>query len=191
MGRASTAWGGILAPIMFVSAWIVSGTVQEDYSPVHDQISRLAAVDAPVRVLMTLGLVALGAGLVLFAAALRASIEGPAWVGAMVTGLASLGVAATPLGRTDRIDDLHATFAIVGYVSLVAIPLLAAGRLKRRGLARLSLLVGILAGMCLVGSVLGLSGSGALQRAGLTLVHAWVVGVAASQVRERSSIALG
>ena len=191
MGRTGTAWGGVVGPITFISAWAIGGAVQDRYSPIDQAISRLAAVDASARVLMTVGLATLGVGMLLFAAALRASVEGPAWVGATVTGLVTLGIVATPLGRTAAGDELHAAFAFTGYVSLVAIPLLAAGRLKRRGLARLSLVVGVLAAMCLVGAVSGLFASGLLQRAGLSLVHAWVVGMAASLLLERSPATRG
>ncbi len=186
MGRTGTAWGGVVGPVTFISAWAIGGAVQDGYSAIDQAISRLAAVDASARVLMTVGLATLGVGMLLFAAALRASVEGLAWVGAMVSGLVTLGIVATPLGRTAAGDELHAAFAVTGYVGLVAIPLLAAGHLKRRGLAWLSFVIGVLAAMSLVGALSGLSASGLLQRAGLTLVHAWVVGMAAFLLRESS-----
>lgn len=186
MGRTETAWGGVVGPATFISAWAIGGAVQVGYSPIDEPISRLAAVDASTRVLMTFGLATLGVGMLSFAMALRASVEGRAWVGAAVTGLVTLGIVATPVGRTAAVDKLHAAFAVTGYASLVAIPLLAAGHLKRRGHARLALVVGVLAAMCLTGAVSGLFVSGLLQRAGLTLVHTWVVGMAASLLLESS-----
>lgn len=191
MGRIGTAWGGVVGPVTFIAAWAIGGTVQDGYSPIDQAISRLAALDASPRVLMTVGLATLGVGMLLFATALRLSIAGLAWVGATVTGIATLGIVATPLGRTAAVDQLHAVFAVTGYLSLAAIPMLAAGRLRRKGLARLSLVVGGLAALCLVGAVSGLFAPGLLQRAGLTLVHAWVVGMAASLLREDSPVPRG
>ncbi|HVM14146.1 MAG TPA: DUF998 domain-containing protein [Egibacteraceae bacterium] len=184
MGRTGTAWGGVVGPVTFISAWAIGGTVEDGYSPIDQAISRLAAIDASARVLMTVGLATLGVGMLLFATALRVGIGGLAWVGAAVTGIVTLGIVATPLGRTATVDQLHAAFAVTGYVSLVAMPMLAAGRLRRKGLARLSLAVGGLAAVCLVGAVSGLFAPGLLQRAGLTLVHVWVVGMAASLLRD-------
>ncbi len=173
----------------FVFAWLVGGFVQDGYSPMDDAISQLAAVDAPARGLMTFGLAAFAAGMLLFGATVREHVEGPAWIAAMVTGLATIAVAATPLGRTAAADELHAGFAVAGYLSLVAVPLLAAGRLNRPDCARLSAFVGVIAGVCLVASVLEVLAPGWLQRAGLTLVHSWVVGISGSLLREGPPVA--
>lgn len=170
----------------FISAWVVSGVAQDGYSPMDDAVSRLAAVDAPARVVMTLGLAALAVGMLLFASTLRESVEGSAWMAATVTGIATIGVAATPLGWTAAVDELHAGLAVTGYVSLVAVPLLAAGRLRRPGFTQLSVVVGVIAGVCLVGAALEVLVPGLLQRVGLTLVHVWVVGISASLLRDRS-----
>ena len=43
-------------------------------------------------------------------------MPGRAWIALVVTGLATLGVAAVPLGRGT--DGLHGAFASLGYVSL-------------------------------------------------------------------------
>lgn len=118
-----------------MAAWAIGGLVEASdsgraaaagYSPVDDAISRLAAEGADARTLMTLGFVAFGVGVPCFGLALRRAVAGPAWVAAVVTGLATLGVAATPLDRSPAVDDLHAAAATVGYLSLVALPLLAA-----------------------------------------------------------------
>jgi hypothetical protein len=50
---------GLLAPTSFVAAWLVGGLVADDYDPLQDAISRLAAEGAPTRPLMTAGLVGL------------------------------------------------------------------------------------------------------------------------------------
>jgi hypothetical protein len=81
---------------------------------VHDAISRLAAVHAPTQALMTGGFVAFGVGVPLYGLALRRTIDGPAWIAAVATGLATLGVAATPLDTSSGVDRLHGVFASVG-----------------------------------------------------------------------------
>src|SRR3954451_23783514 len=91
-------WGGLVGPAAFLSTWIVSGALRHGYSPVEDAISRLAAVGAPRRLIMTAGFVGFGIGVPVYAAALRAAVPGPAWKTAVATGAATLAVAATPLG---------------------------------------------------------------------------------------------
>ncbi len=54
--------GAIWGPGLFIVAWVVGGIAFVGYSPLEDTISELAAVDAPTRVLMTLGLVAFSVG---------------------------------------------------------------------------------------------------------------------------------
>jgi hypothetical membrane protein len=113
---------GVVGVVGFVGAWAIAAQFVDGYSGVDDAISRLAAVDSPVRGWMTAGFVAFGVGVPLFAQALRTTLAGPAWIAATVTGIATLGVACTPLGRY---DTAHFVFATIGYVSLAATPLLA------------------------------------------------------------------
>src|SRR4051794_14713640 len=101
------AWGGILGPAAFVSAWIVGGALRHGYSPVNDAISRLAAVGSPRRSLMTIGFSMFGAGVAVHAFALRSSIPGPAWKTAGATGLATLAIAAVPLDASPTLDLVH------------------------------------------------------------------------------------
>jgi hypothetical membrane protein len=182
-----TAVGGIVGPIAFVSAWVATGAVTSSYSPVHDAISRLAALHAPTRVAMSAGFVAFGVGLPTYAYALRRALPGPAWIAAAVSGLATLGVAAAPLDRSAAGDSLHGVFAGIGYVALAATPLLAAvalHRTHRRGWARVSAAFGAVAG---AGLALTLAGPahGLFQRAGLTVADVWVVASAIAIVRAR------
>ncbi len=121
---------GVVGVVGFVGAWAIAAQFVDGYSGVDDAISRLAAVDSPVRGWMTAGFVAFGVGVPLFAQALRTTLAGPAWIAATVTGLATLGVACTPLGRY---DTAHFVFATIGYVSLAATPLLASRTLRDRG----------------------------------------------------------
>lgn len=180
-------WGGIVGPVLFVAAWLVGGFLEPGYSPVHHAISRLAAVGASTRLLMTAGLAAFAGGMFVFAGTLRRALPGPAWIAVLAAGVASVGVLATPLGDTPAIDDLHGFFAVAGYVSLAAVPLLAAGPLAASGLtgaAGGSVTVAIGAGVCLAVTALD-AVPGLFQRVGLTLLDAWVAGTATWMVRRR------
>lgn len=152
------------------------------YSPVEDAISRLAAIHAPTRWLMTAGFVCFGVAVPVYSVALREALGGRAWAAAMVTGLASLGVAAVPLDISKTTDLVHGGFASIGYASLALTPLLAARPLAARGYRRAaaaSRVVGALSAACLAATVFG-SASGLFQRAGLTLGDLWLAGSAAA-----------
>jgi hypothetical membrane protein len=177
--RKPLLFGGVLGPAAFVAAWAILGLTASGYSPVDDAISRLGAVGAPTRPAMTAGFVAYGMGLVLFGMALRSILPGGAWASAIVTGVAAWGVAAFPLGSAAG-DPLHDAFAVLGYLSLLSVPLLAAPELARnhhRRWAACSVAVGIVSGACLLATAIdpvhGLS-----QRAGLTIADAWVIAFA-------------
>jgi hypothetical protein len=173
--RRLLALGGIVGPTAFVVAWAACGRATAGYSAVTDAISDLARVGAPTRPAMTLGFVVFGVGVPLFGVALRAALPGRAWMAAVVCGMATLGVAAVPLGRGS--DGLHGLFAGVGYVALAATPALAWSPLRRAGCpvgAGASLVVAAVAGGCLALTVAG-PAHGLFQRAGLTVGDAWLV----------------
>jgi hypothetical protein len=179
--RTRAAWGGIAGPGAFAGAWLIGGTRRPDYSAVADAISRLAAVGAPHRGLMTAGFVGFGVGVPVHALALRASVPGPAWMAVLGTGLATLAVAAAPLDASPRIDRLHNGFAALGYVTLAATPLLAARPLAASGhpgAAAVSMATGVASGICLAASRSGCR-AGLLQRLGLTLGDVWLAASAA------------
>ena len=166
--------GGVVGPAAFVGAWAVGGVVADGYHSVEDAISRLAAVGATTRPLMTTGFVVFGAGMAGFAAGLRSALEGPAWGAALVAGCCTVGVAAVPLdgGR----DALHGALAGAGYLALLAVPLLAARSLdKHRGAA---VATAAAAGACLAASVAVEGPNGLWQRLGLTLLDVWVAATA-------------
>lgn len=176
--------GGVIGPAMFVAAWSILGARTAGYAPADDAISRLAASGASTQTAMTAGFVVFGVGLPLYGSALRRTLPGPAWVLATATGLATLGVAATPLGSPAG-DALHGTFAALGYATLAAVPLAAAGPLAamgRRRWAQWSVLAGLASAACLAATVLG-PRHGLFQRAGLTIADAWVVVSAVDMVR--------
>ena len=165
---------------MFIASWVTAGVRTPDYSPIDEPISRLAASGAPHRALMTGGLTCFGLALPVFAAALRRTVAGPAWKVAVGNGLATLAVAALPLGDPDAFDVAHGAAALAAYANLTALPLLAAEPLRAAGherAARLSKAAGLTVGACLLVSIAG-SPVGLFQRAGLTIGHAWIVGTA-------------
>lgn len=182
---------GVLGPTAFVGAWLLGGSRLQDYDPLVDAISRLAAEGAPTRPLMTAGFVAFGVLIPVWARTLGARLDSRALRGVVtVAGLATLAVAALPLTREGGSpqDALHAVTAGTGYLAMVATPLVAAPLLRRgghRSAAAASLAVGLVSAAALVGTLAvgedGQVGSGALQRLGLTVVDAWHV-VAATAV---------
>jgi hypothetical protein len=143
----------VIGPAVFVGAWALSAAVtSRDYSSIDDAISRLAAVGADTRPLMTAGFIGFGIALPIYATALRQTVGGVAWLTAAATGIATLGVAAAPLEYSATVDRWHGVFAGIGYVTLAATPLLAAGPLRRRGhraLAAFGVAAGVVSGISL------------------------------------------
>ncbi len=169
----------------FVTAWSVLGATASGYSPVDDAISRLAASGASTRVPMSAGFAVFGAGMAVFGVSLRSALPGPAWTLAVTTGAATMAVAALPLG-TEMGDAPHHIAGAVGYATLAALPVVAAGSLarqKKQRWARYSRATGALSAACLLASTVG-PGHGLFQRAGLTVVDAWVIVTALAILRQ-------
>jgi hypothetical protein len=184
------AAGGVIGPVAFVGAWALAGLSARHYSAVQDAISRLAETGAPTRVAMTAGFVAFGIGVAVYATALRITLDGWAWATALATGVATLAVAAVPLGSPTS-DTVHGCFATFGYVTLAATPLLASrplGRSGRSAWARASLLSGIVSGACLLATLPG-PAHGLFQRLGLGAVDVWIVATAIEMMRTGRLIA--
>jgi Protein of unknown function (DUF998) len=172
------ALGGVVGPVTFLGAWVVGGAVTTaHYSPIHDPISRLAAIGTDTRGWMSAGLVGFGLGVPLYGVALRAAVSGRAWMGAVATGLATLGVAAAPLGRSATGDTVHGVFALAGYLSLASTPLLAAPSLVRKGQRTLASVGVASCGVTALALVLAATTTqrGLFQRIGLTSTHLWIV----------------
>lgn len=187
MTRRSAAWGGIIGPAAFVGAWVVGSAIAPHYSPVDDAISRLAAVHADTRPLMTAGFIIFGIGVPLYAWALRDALDGPAWCTAAAAGIATLLVAAAPLDHSSAVDTLHGVFAGTGYVALALTPLLAVRPFRstgRMGWARASIAAAVGSGICLALTTAG-PAHGLFQRLGLTMTDAWIIATAAAIVRGR------
>jgi hypothetical membrane protein len=181
-GRAAV--GGLIGPAAFVGAWALGGALKDGYSPTNDAISRLAAIGASTRPLMTSGFVCFGVAVPVYALALRRRLGGPAWVAAASTGFATLAVAAVPLGMSSTGDLVHGALATAGYVTLTATPVLAGGTLwalGRRSPAAVSWAIGASAGLCLAATLLG-SHHGLWQRAGLSVGDAWLAASAVAML---------
>jgi hypothetical membrane protein len=180
--RRWAALGGVVGVAGFVTAWAVCGATRDGYDPIEDAISRLAASGTADRAWMTAGFVVFGVGVATYSCALRSALRGPSWAAALVTALATLGVAAAPLGS---LDTAHQVAALTGYVALAATPLLAAPALRAGGRARAawaSVVCGVLTACLLTASTLD-PWHGATQRAGLLVTDVWIVVTAVTMWR--------
>ncbi len=185
--RSNLAWAGVAGPLTFVASWATAGALTPGYSPLQEPISRLAAAGAPHRPLMNAGFLVFAAAMPLYAVPLRSALPSRAWLAAVASGVGSAGIAATPLGFSDRLDAAHAVAAGSTYLAMAALPLLAAGPLGRSGqgrAAQMSAAVGVAAGVAL-GASIGAEPVGFFQRAGLTLVDVWIVATALAIARRR------
>jgi hypothetical membrane protein len=165
--RRAAAVAGIAGPTAFVAAWAVGGARTPGYSPVEQAISRIAEIGAPQRPVMTAGFVAFGVAVPAFALVARRRLGWRTAASLVVAGVATLGVAATPL-EDGRDDTAHAVLAGVGYGAMALAPLVV--RHRRAGDAA----VGLVAAAALLGTAVG-PASGLLQRLGLGVVDAWIV----------------
>lgn len=173
MALAGAIWG----PAWFVAAWVVGGLLAEGYSPLEDQISRLAAVDAPTQAFMSAGLVAFGLGVGIAAWPLRRIIGVPAAVSLGTSAVGTLGVALTPVGGSTDTDLLHGLFALLGYASVgLAGPLAALALRRKHQIWSIASLVAGVVTLLALGASLG-STPGLFQRIGLTTADAWLMAV--------------
>jgi hypothetical membrane protein len=182
------AVAGAAGPAAFIATWAALGAGRPGYSPVHDPISRLAAIGAPSRPAMTAGFAAFAVGVGVFVPTLRRRMPA-AGVAAGVTAAASAGIALLPLGGVGG-DGPHAAAAGVAYAALAATPLLGARSLQaagRTGLARVSTVTAAFVAAALTASVVTPRGVGLAQRLGLTAGDAWIIAVAvATAFRSRA-----
>ena len=117
-------WAGVAGPVVFITAWSALGARRSGYDPVHDPISRLAAVGTSTRPAMTAGFVAFTAGVGAYAPVLRANYGAATGRAATLTAAATLGVAALPLDGPGG-DQAHAVAAFAAYATLAAVPFFA------------------------------------------------------------------
>lgn len=174
------AIGGVAGPASFITAWAVLGARAKHYSPIHDPISRLAAVGAPTRAEMTTGMLAFVIGAACYAVSAREHLSPRVGALAAVNAAATLGVAAMPLeGFGGQFG--HMAAAATAYASLAAMPAVSDVRGGRALAAAI--------GAALILSGLDDAHTGFFQRAGLTLGDVFIVGTSLWILRGKQSIA--
>lgn len=173
--RPAPAWGAVGGPVAFVAAWAAAGALRPGYDPRSQPISRLAEQGSPTRVLMTAGFACLAGGLLAASRPLGAHFGRATGAAVAGTALATVGVALTPLHGDDP-NLPHNLFAVAGYATLAAAPLLARRPLAGAGRQRWAALSGVagVATAALLTATAGGSGTGLLQRLGLTAGQGWI-----------------
>jgi Protein of unknown function (DUF998) len=129
-GRPVPGWAvgtALLAPVVLVGGWLMAGAVQPaSYSPMRQTMSVLAGHSATDRWVMTAVLLVVGSCQIATGAGLTA-VRMPARILLILTGLSTLGIAATPepvTGPTSR----HLAFAVSCVVTTAVWPVLVARR---------------------------------------------------------------
>ncbi len=180
------ASGAIWGPAWFIASWVIGGLRTNGYSPIQDAISRLAAVQADTSGLMNTGFVAYGVGVTAAAWPLRTIIGKPAAVALAINALLTFGVLATPLEKSETVDQLHTVFAGAAYAALAAAGLLAARHLAKNGhpvASKTAAAVGSVTGLSLFAVVFDVS-SGLFQRIGLTTSDLAMMAAAIAYLRK-------
>jgi len=121
----------LLAPVVLVGGWLVAGALQPaSYSPMRQTMSVLAGHSGSDRWVMTAALLLVGSCQIATSAGLTA-VRMPARILLILTGLSTLGIAATPepvTGPTSR----HLAFAASCVVTTAVWPVLVARRAPAR-----------------------------------------------------------
>jgi hypothetical protein len=133
-GRPVPGWAvgtALLAPVVLVGGWLMAGALQPaSYSPMRQTMSVLAGHSGSDRWVMTAALLVVGSCQIATGAGLTA-VRMPARILLIVTGLSTLGIAATPepaTGPTSR----HLAFAVSCVVTTAVWPVLVARRASAR-----------------------------------------------------------
>ncbi len=122
-----------LAPVLLIGAWLAADAVQPaSYSPIRQTISALAGAAATDRWIMT-GTLFLVGGCYLVTAAGLGGIRAPARTLLAVSGVSTIGIAASPEPASGPTPQ-HLAWVILAAVSIAAWPALAARRLPPRPL---------------------------------------------------------
>jgi len=117
----------LLAPVVLVGGWLIAGALQPaSYSPMQQTVSVLAGLSGTDRWVMTAALLLVGSCQIATGAGLT-GVRMPARILLILTGLSTLGIAASPepaSGPTSR----HLAFAVSCVVTTAVWPLLVARR---------------------------------------------------------------
>jgi hypothetical protein len=129
-GQPVPGWAvgtALLAPVVLVGGWLIAGALQPaSYSPMRQTMSVLAGHSGTDRWVMTAALLLVGSCQIATGAGLTA-VRMPARILLILTGLSTLGIAATPeppTGPTPR----HLAFAVSCVVTTAVWPVLVARR---------------------------------------------------------------
>jgi hypothetical membrane protein len=207
-GRPALGWLAVIGPIAFTIAWIVSGVLQDGYSPRQDFISELAALDARYAWIMIAGFLQLGVGVIALGIGLAGGVEGRvARIGSILVAVAGVGIIVAGVARIDcrsrldacaaRIDagDMswhsvtHELASLVVFLALVVAPLALArafrGDERWRDLRAYSIATGLVGLVLLVLLFSDLAGSwnGVVQRVFVTVLLLWMAILGARLIR--------
>ena len=129
-GQPVPGWAvgtALLTPVVLVGGWLIAGALQPaSYSPMRETMSVLAGQSGTDRWVMTATLLLVGSCQIATGAGLTA-VRMPARILLVLTGLSTLGIAATPepaTGPTPR----HLAFAVSCVVTTAVWPVLVARR---------------------------------------------------------------
>ena len=189
---------GVLAPVIFTAAWVVSGFVQEGYSARREDISALAARSAEHPWVMIVGLVTSGLFVAAFALALhsgvrRGSVAGPALVAFCGLGMVALGLlrndcssmteaceARVAAGNVSWQHTAHDVLSVPVFAAAIAAPLFLALRFRAdaswRPLAPFSAAAApVLGALFVLGGIeAAASWNGVIQRAAVSAALLWL-----------------
>jgi Protein of unknown function (DUF998) len=155
----------VLAPAVLIGGWLIAGALQPaSYSPMRQTISVLAGHSGSDRWVMTAALLLMGGCQITTAAGLT-GVGLPARILLVLTGLSTLGIAASPepaTGPTSR----HLAFAVSCVVTTAVWPVLVARRTPERpwilGARGCAMVTAVFAGLSCWLLIEGSSGGGGL-----------------------------
>jgi len=126
-------WWGVVSsavtPVLLIGGWTIAAGLQPDpFDPIRQSVSTLAGVGAADRWVMTVAFIAVAAGYIITAFALRPAAPAGRLV-LIAAGLAGVLVAASPEPATGGFSLAHAFWSALGFAFLAAWPLAS----RRRG----------------------------------------------------------
>jgi hypothetical protein len=189
----------LLAPVVLVGGWLVAGTLQPNtYSPVRQTMSVLAGQSGTDRWVMTAALLLVGGCQIATGAGL-AGVGRPARILLILTGVSTLGVAASPEPATGP-TPLHLAFAVSCAFTTAVWPVLVAGRAPGRswilsgyGCGTVTVLFAGLSGWLLIAAQDGSGDLGLLERltSGVQGLFPLVVALAVRQAAQTQAAGHG